>query len=806
MMSTLRSCIFRVAPLLFFLIPFLAAAQGQMMDPVDWTFEQERVGSDKVRLTFRADLDEGWHLYSQHLPEEAVPVPTSFSFDATDAFERIGEVKETGAVEKDDPVSGTKVSIFSGQAVFEQTVRVLTDKEQELTGYVEFMVCDDKRCLPPKTKDFSFTIAGASEETASTASAPEEGGMVEPVDWSFDQEKTGEGTYKLTATAEMDEGWHLYATELPAEDGPLPTVFRFDLPGGAEKEGQLHPERQPVTTFDPNFQVDVSYFSKPVTFVQEVRVQGEAEVPLEIEFMACDDERCIAPQIASHTYELKASGTAAAGEESGGEGDKRTWAGIFLVGFLGGLAALLTPCVFPMIPLTVSFFTKKSSSKAKGLSNALIYSLSIIVIYLLLGFGITVIFGPDAMNALSTNVWFNLAFFLLFVIFAISFFGAFEITLPSSWVNKADQASDKGGLLGTFFMAFTLSLVSFSCTGPIIGTLLVEAAVRGGVVGPLVGMGGFSLALALPFGLFAAFPGWLNSLPQSGGWMNAVKVTLGFLELALALKFLSNADLVMQAGLLKRELFIAIWIGIFTMLTLYLLGFIRTPNDSPMEKLSVPRLLLGMVSLIFTLYLVPGLWGAPLKMISGFPPPMFYSEMQHGNSLTGSGSSSDKGKGETSVHAKQCPHGLDCFHDYEKGLAHARKVDKPVMLDFTGWACVNCRKMEEQVWSDPRVLSLLRNEVVLISLYVDEQRKLPPEEQKVVTGGGGGERKLRTVGNKWSHFQTKHFQTNTQPYYVLLDHEEEKLIEPRAYDPSVSRFASWLEKGIHEFEQQKKAS
>jgi len=470
----------------------------------------------------------------------------------------------------------------------------------------------------------------------------------------------------------------------------------------------------------------------------------------------------------------------------------RSLIGIFLLSFLGGFAALLTPCVFPMIPLTVSFFTKQSKTRAKGITNAIIYGLSIIVLYTAIGFLITFLFGPDALNAFSTNPWVNIAFFVILVVFAISFFGAFEITLPSSWVNNADRASERGGLIGIFFMAFTLALVSFSCTGPIIGSLLFEAF-SGGIQGPLVGMFGFSLALALPFGLFAAFPGWLNTLPKSGGWLNSVKVVLGFVELAFALKFLSTADLVWQAGLLKREWFIVSWITIFGLLTLYLLGKFRLPHDSPMDKIPVSRLFVAIFSLMFTIYLIPGLWGAPLKAISGFTPPMFYSESPEGfggSSTAVVGAVSDTPEGADPAH---CPHGLNCFHDFETGKAYAQKVGKPILLDFTGWGCVNCRKMEDQVWSDPRVLTRLSNDFVLISLYVDERERLPESEQGIseITG-----KKIKTVGNLWSEFQAKHYQTNSQPYYVVIGHESmDALIEPAAYDPDIEKYVDWLDRG-----------
>ena len=474
--------------------------------------------------------------------------------------------------------------------------------------------------------------------------------------------------------------------------------------------------------------------------------------------------------------------------------EKRGLLSIFIIAFLSGFAALLTPCVFPMIPLTVSFFTKQSKSKSAGIRNAIFYGLSIIGIYVLLGTMVTAIFGADSLNRLSTNVTFNIIFFILLVVFAISFLGAFEITLPSSWANKVDSQSNKGGIIGILFMALALAIVSFSCTGPIVGTLLVEAASKGGIA-PIVGMLGFSLALALPFALFAAFPGWLNSLPRSGGWLNTVKVVLGFLELALAFKFLSNADLVLQLHWLEREVFLAIWIAIFGGLALYLFGKIQLPHDSPLNHISVGRLGLGLLVLTFVVYLIPGLWGAPLKLISGFPPPINYSESPYGvgNSKGGTGSASHD---ELPAGAHLGPHDIMSFHDYQQGLDYAKKVNKPVLIDFTGHACVNCRKMEDNVWSEPEVLEVLNNDVVLISLYVDDKRELPdgPENISKVSG-----KKFRNIGQKWSEFQQLKYKANAQPYYVIIDHNEENLVEPSAYNPNVEEYYNWLQEGISKY-------
>ncbi len=472
--------------------------------------------------------------------------------------------------------------------------------------------------------------------------------------------------------------------------------------------------------------------------------------------------------------------------------NKGLW-GIFLVAFFSGFAALLTPCVFPMIPMTVSFFTKQSKNKAAGIKNAMIYGISIVVIYVALGWLVSFIFGADALNALSTNVWFNLIFFLLLIVFAVSFLGAFEIMLPNSWANKVDAQADKGGIIGIFFMALALAIVSFSCTGPIVGTLLVQAASGGNQIGPIVGMFGFSLAIALPFALFAAFPGWLNSLPKSGGWLNTVKVFLGFLELAFAFKFLSNADLVLDLHLLERETFIAIWIAVFGALAFYLLGKIKLPHDSDLPHLSVGRLSLGLIVLSFTIYLIPGLWGAPLKLISGFPPPMTYSESPYGVGYSRSGN----GVAVTlPKDAEFGPHDIPTFLDYDKGMAYAKKVGKPVMLDFTGKACVNCRKMEERVWSDQKVLNILKNKVVLISLYVDFQVALPKDQQYVSKSTG---KKIRTIGNKWSDFQITKYKANAQPYYVLIDHNGENLNHYMAYNADVEAYLNWLNEGLANF-------
>ena len=549
--------------------------------------------------------------------------------------------------------------------------------------------------------------------------------IFEPVKWSTSVEKLSETEYKLISKATIDKGWHLYSQNVP-EDGPIPTTFAYDDAKGKIKIVGNTSEEEGHTIDDPIFNMHIKFFENNATFEQNIEILGDkTTVNGVVEFMVCDDEKCLPPTEVDLVFNISGKSTDTAIKKTSSEdaisktntkvkassssssSKKNLWA-IFIIAFFSGFAALLTPCVFPMIPMTVSFFTKQSKSKTAGIRNAIIYGLSIIIIYVLLGILVSAIFGADALNALSTNVWFNIIFFLLLIVFAVSFLGAFEIVLPSSWGTKVDARADRGGLIGIFFMALALAIVSFSCTGPIVGTLLVEAASGGSQVGPVIGMLGFSLAIALPFALFAAFPGWLNSLPKSGGWLNTVKVVLGFLELALAFKFLSNADLVLQLHWLEREVFIAIWIAIFGGLALYLFGKIQLPHDSPLTHISVGRLSLGLLSLTFALYMLPGLWGAPLNLISAFPPPQHYSESPYGVGFTKSG-----GGGSAHVEVPEdahlmAPHNIIAFNDYFKGLTYAKKVGKPVMIDFTGHACVNCRKMEQNVWVKPKVNSFLK--------------------------------------------------------------------------------------------------
>jgi thiol:disulfide interchange protein DsbD len=776
---------------------------SQVFEPVKWVTSTEKVSETEYVLISTATIDSGWHLYSQDVPDGG-PIPTSFTYKTNSDFSLISNTSEEEGHTVDDPVFDMRIKFFENKAEFRQRITVVNKELSIVEGEVEFMVCDDEKCLPPGYVDLQFNLKDAKVIEANPDSlsidldnASGQSKILEPVKWDNSVVKISDTEYILISTATIDKGWKLYSQTVP-DGGPIPTTFEYKIEDNIELVGDTQ-EEDGKEVMDKVFDMKIKFFKNKADFKQKIIVTNSAitTVNAEVGFMACDDEKCLAPSYLDLNYDLtKAVKGSDISTSHKNEGESRGLWSIFLVAFLSGFVALLTPCVFPMIPMTVSFFIKQSQSKAKGIRNAIIYGLSIIVIYVLLGTIITAIFGADALNALATNVWFNLIFFLLLVVFAISFLGAFEIVLPNSWANKADRQADRGGLIGIFFMALALAIVSFSCTGPIVGTILVEAASKGGVA-PVIGMLGFSSAIALPFALFAAFPGWLNSLPKSGGWLNTVKVVLGFLELALAFKFLSQADLVLQLHWLEREVFLAIWIAIFGALSLYLLGKIQLPHDAPLKHISVGRLMLGLLTLSFTVYMIPGLWGAPLNLISAFPPPLDYSESPYGvgNSKGGGGSTSHADLPE-GAHLL-APHDILAFNDYEKGLAYAKEVGKPVMLDFTGWACVNCRKMEQNVWVKPNVLSKLKNDIVLISLYVDEQIEFPEGEapdSKIKPG-----KKLRNVGQKWSEMQTLRYKTNTQPYYVLMGHDEENLIEPVGYTPDATDYINWLNKGISKF-------
>ncbi|MFI1772434.1 protein-disulfide reductase DsbD family protein [Thalassobellus citreus] len=637
--------------------------------------------------------------------------------------------------------------------------------------------------------------------------------ILEPVKWSTSVEKLSDTEYQLEAKANIEKGWHLYSQTVP-DGGPIPTAFMFDDANGSIKLKGNTSEEEGHTVDDPVFEMKIKFFEKTASFKQKVEVQeGVNTINGFVEFMSCNDTQCSPPTEVELVFKLSDKPADSAIEENSkiatakiddtkgkdSESKKGLWA-IFLGTLFAGLFVLFTPCVFPMIPMTMSFFLKQNKDGTKGKFNAIFYGLCIVSIYVLISlpFHLFESLSPNIFNSISTNVYLNIAFFIIFIVFAFSFFGAYEIVLPTRFASKADSASNSGGLLGIFFMALTLIIVSFSCTGPALGLILGSVlSSDGGATALSVAMLGFGLGLAFPFMLFALFPSWLSSLPKSGGWLNTVKVVFGFVELALAFKFLSNADLVLQLHWLEREVFIAIWIAIFGTLALYLFGKIQLPHDSPLNHISVGRMSLAMISLIFTLYMLPGLWGAPLNLISAFPPPQHYSESPYGVGFTkiGSGTASTHDALPDGAHL-MAPHDILAFNDYDKGLAYAKKVGKPVMIDFTGHACVNCRKMENNVWTKPNILNILKNDVILISLYVDDKRKL--EEKDQITSKISG-KKLKYIGQKWSELQTIKYKANTQPMYVLMDHNEENLIDPVAYTPDVEAYHTWLKAGVSNF-------
>ena len=655
--------------------------------------------------------------------------------------------------------------------------------------------------------------------------------MVDPVKFSSKLEMLKDGEAQIVFTGKIDDGWHVYSTNL-GNDGPISATFNAVKMDGAEPVGKLTPKGHEISQFDNMFGMKLRFFEKSVTFVQKIKfTKPEYSINCYLEYGACNDETCMpptevpftgkgkSPAVAASAEKPKVADAAApATEEKAEEVVAETTADtmavaaiendsvaavassdsdlyrpvinelkayednpvdsslfyIFLAGFAGGFLALLTPCVWPIIPMTVSFFLKRNKERSKAIREAVTYGISIVVIYVVLGLVVTLLFGASALNALSTNAIFNIFFCLLLVVFAASFFGAFEITLPSSWSNKIDEKSENtSGLLSIFLMAFTLTLVSFSCTGPIIGFLLVAVSTQGSILSPTIGMLGFAIALAIPFTLFAMFPSLLKSAPKSGGWMNVVKVVLGFIELAFALKFLSVADLAYGWHILDREVFLCLWIVIFGLLGIYLFGWLKFPHDDPDHRTNVPQLFIGMISLAFAIYMIPGLWGAPLKAISAFAPPM---------------NTQDFNLHKSAVEPKS--------HDYEEGMAMAKAKGLPVMIDFTGFGCVNCRKMEAAVWTDPQVASVLNEKYVLISLYVDDKT---PLAEPVVVNENGQQRTLRTVGDKWSYLQRVKFGANTQPFYVLIDNDGNPLNGSRSYDEDIQKYLDFLQKGLDNY-------
>jgi thiol:disulfide interchange protein len=791
-----------------FLFLFSNPLTAQILKPVSWEVSAEKTGNNEYTLIYKAKIEDGWKVYANDI-EPGGPIPTTINYDKLPKGVSLkGELQQLGKKEEAiEPLfNDMLLKFFKKRVTFRQVVTITQDAT--LSGYLEFMTCDDRQCLAPEAVDFSFELIADEAGSGSTNLIPGNTTLLEPVKWKVYSEKINDTIYKLHFDASIDNGWKLYGQSIPPK-GPTPTKFRFTNKGtGYELDGKVlesaNVERKKEPLFD---NMVLSFFKHDAQFTQTIRLTDTAAVVNGyFEFMTCDATQCLPADRVDFSIDLK-SGKALevidtsgitevkkvdfgidttpfqnCGDEAGTpveEEPKKGILSIFFLGFIGGLLALVTPCVFPMIPLTVSFFTKRSQNRKRGIFEAFFYSFSIVLIFALLALPFVVFkLPPDTLNAISTNVVLNIVFFVVFLAFAFSFFGYYELTLPNSWLNKADNASNVGGLVGIFFMALTLALVSFSCTGPILGSLLVGTLTSdGGQMNLMVGMIGFGAALALPFGLFAAFPQMMNKLPKSGGWLNSVKVVLGFLEVALAFKFFSNADLVAHWGLLKREVFFAIWALCGLGIVAYLMGWIRFPHDSPGKpKFSAMRIGLALVFLVLSGYFGYGVVkGSNPKLASGLAPPMFYSIYEQ---------------------ESHCPLGLNCFHDWDEALAYAQEVKKPIMIDFTGWACVNCRKMEEHVWPEKEVYDQIANDYVLVSLYVDDKEMLPKEEQYVSAFSG---KKIRTVGNKWSDFQSSYFGINSQPYYVLISPDGKVLNTPVPYTPDVQVYADFLTCGVEAY-------
>ncbi len=840
---------------------------GQELDPVDWSYDIKHLSGDEFLMTFTADIDKGWTVYSQFV-DEGGPEPTTINFE-TEGVQKIGVSKESGKKKEGfDKIFEMDVIKFLADDPFiiEQKIKVPSGMNS-MSGYLTYMTCDKEKCLPPTDVDFTFqlkrgsgtvsitntivksvdgegenatSIIKVNSEQSKDKDASKNNAIKEPVTWNVDIAKNNDGTFALKYTADIAKGWTVYSL-YSNDDGPVPTSIAFESENAEEigKAKEIGKKKQgPDPLFD-NVEVIKFLGDTPYSITQNVRSTGKGNIKGYLTYMACNDSGCLPPTDVDFIFspsdlkaslgtEFKTNSSASTSDNSlvasipiptgvdildqeipslresylspvgdceGGEStSEKSLLWSLIIGFLGGLLALLTPCVFPMIPLTVSFFTK--DTKRKGWVNGMIYGASIIVIYVALGLAITAIFGDEALNRLSTNWIANTLFFLIFVVFAFSFFGYYEIRLPSSWSTKSDTMADKGGFLGIFFMAFTLALVSFSCTGPIIGSALVSSASN--ALGPAVVMFGFSVALALPFGLFAAFPAWLNTLPQSGGWMTSVKVVLGFLELAFAFKFLSVADLTSHWGFLRYELFMGAWVIIGILTTLYLFGKIKFPHDSPIAKLSNVRKVIGTVVALFTVYLATGFMYNEttksynsLSVISGFPPPAQYNYLL------------DEIKPDAAIKADYssysiCANNIPCFKDYYQGLEYATKQDKPVFLDFTGHGCVNCRKTEETIWIDDEIRNSLINDWILVSLYVDDDKKLDK-----TLWSKKRQKKMRNVGNKWADFQIINFEQNSQPLYVMMTGDQKVLASPRGYKSGIDDYQEYMECGLETYKNNK---
>lgn len=822
-------------------------------NPVKYTWEAQSLGGNEFELTFKAQIQDGWYTYSQFLESDNGPVATSVNFESGNETKNGKSTEKTSSssnkVSGFDKLFDMNITKYKHDLIIKQKITV-KDLNKSVTGFLEYMTCDDTRCMPPTSVEFDFVPAKlVTTTTATTSNNTEEPSNTvvtetdpqadevdpqlteieepipspsavtdKPVTWVVEFKKVSETEVDLIAKASIAEGWYVYSQTLESDDGPVATSINFEGDAVVEELSNVETASQPdykLQMMDEVFEMELTKYKHDFTITQRIKV-ADPTVPVTgfLEYMTCDATKCMPPTgvefsfsfVGGTSYDPYSEGGVynpanpsliesnlnpvgnCNGETGASINDTANvanmgWLAIFLLGFAGGLVALLTPCVFPMIPMTVSLFSKgKKKSKSESIKNALLFGASIIVIYVALGLLVTMVFGADALNQLSTHWLMNLTFFVLFTVFAFSFFGYFDITLPASWANKADQASMKGGFIGTFFGAFSICLVSFSCTGPIIGTLLVEA-VKEGFFAPAIGMLGFSVALALPFTLFAAFPSWLQSLPNSGSWMTTMKVVLGFLELALGLKFLSTADLTQHWGIMPYELFIVLWGIIFALMAIYLFGLIKFPHDNPNGKISTARKGIAVLTAALTIYIFSGFMTnskgtfVTPSLLSGLAPAVCYSYIK----------------------PCDCPATLDeCFHDYYEALAYAKKVNKPLLVDFTGYGCVNCRRMEDNVWTIKEVNDIIRKEYVLVSLYVDDREKL---EKPLVTPSG---KKLRNVGNKWAEFQEVNFAALSQPYYILVNTKEQVLNTPVGYTPDEKEYIDFLECGIKQFKESTK--
>lgn len=819
---------------LFFILVMAHGIYGQILKPATWSYDvsskQVRIG-DEVDLIFYATIDPDWYLYSSDFDPDLGPMLTEFAFEPNPDYELVGGIVPINAKKKYDEIWEGEVTYFKGTGEFRQKIKI-TGRNPVVRGNYSYQVCSDVdgKCIPfDDTFTFDDFKAGAAESVEQETSTeiqtqslqlPESGnqadlggntGILTPASWTYDlstENPSSGDELELIFSTSIDSGWYLYSSDVDLVPGPIPATFNFEKNDSYELIGYIQPIGA-KEKYDKIFEGDVTYFEGTAEFRQKVKINSEDfHIEGTVAYQVCSDidGKCIPFEEDFEFGDESAIVKASIDEpkesllKSRDTYSPYSLLSFMIVAFLAGLAALFTPCVFPMIPMTVTFFTGKAKSRKQGVRNAFLYGFSIILIYTIIGSIVAPFMGPETANELATNWIPNLIFFLVFVIFALSFFGLFEINLPNSWVNKADRQADKGGLGGIFFMAFTLVLVSFSCTGPLVGSILVEAA-GGLILKPILGMLAFALAFAIPFTLFAIFPEWLNSLPKSGGWLNSVKVVLGFLELAFALKFISVADQAYHWGLLDREIYLAFWIVIFTLMGLYLLGKIRLPNDSPMDTISVPRLILAVLIFTFVVYLIPGMFGAPLKALAGYLPPSSTHDFNLMQTGTNRHFISDSDKENLCEQPKytdflHLPHGIKGYFDYDQALSCAKEKGKPIFIDFTGHGCVNCREMEARVWSDPEVLERLYNDFIVLALYVDDKTELP--ESEWYTSSYDNKVK-KSIGKQNADLQITKFNNNAQPFYVIINGDEELLVEPKSYDLTISNFISFLDAGKRAF-------